>query len=198
MAVEQIMVYRCLILPFLPRSPSFSRALGLDFWSPSWSPPHIAHVISACDPPAPWPSFSELRWWKVRALPVNLLCSIYFPALTSLSVCILFSYFCPLFLIFFKFIFCLFGFFFFRAAPVTRGGSQAKGQIRAVGAGLHHSHSNGASEPHLQPTLQLTAHRILNPLSEARDRAYVLMDASQIHFCWASMGTPQVYLLNFY
>ena len=24
---------------------------------------------------------------------------------------------------------------------------------------------------------------VLNPLSEARDRNYVLMDASQIHFC---------------
>ena len=32
--------------------------------------------------------------------------------------------------------------------------------------------------------------RILNPLSEARTRTWVLMDASQIHFRWAVAGTP--------
>ena len=31
---------------------------------------------------------------------------------------------------------------------------------------------------------------ILNPLSEARDRTYVLMDTSQIRFPWAMTGTP--------
>ena len=38
--------------------------------------------------------------------------------------------------------------------------------------------------PHSSPW-----HRILNPLREARDRTYVLMDTGQIYFCWASMGT---------
>ena len=37
------------------------------------------------------------------------------------------------------------------------GGSQARGPIVAAAAGLHHSHSNGRSEPRLRPTLQLTA-----------------------------------------
>jgi len=37
------------------------------------------------------------------------------------------------------------------------GGSQARGLIRAAAAGLHHSHSNEGSEPHLQPTPKLTA-----------------------------------------
>ena len=32
--------------------------------------------------------------------------------------------------------------------------------------------------------------QILNPLSEAKDRTYVLMDASHIRFCWAMTGTP--------
>ena len=42
------------------------------------------------------------------------------------------------------------------------GGSQARGPIEAVAAGLHHGHSNAGSEPHLQPTPQLTGqHRIL-------------------------------------
>ena len=38
---------------------------------------------------------------------------------------------------------------FFRAAPVAYGGSQARGHIGAVAGGLHHSHSNTESEPHL-------------------------------------------------
>ena len=45
--------------------------------------------------------------------------------------------------------------FFFRAAPVAFGGSQARGQIAASAAGLCHGHSNARSEPHLQPTPQL-------------------------------------------
>ena len=36
-------------------------------------------------------------------------------------------------------------------------GSQARSRIRATAAGLHHSHSNAGSEPHLQPTPQSTA-----------------------------------------
>ena len=37
------------------------------------------------------------------------------------------------------------------------GGSQVKGPIRAVAAGLHQSHSNAGSEQCLQPTPQLSA-----------------------------------------
>ena len=36
-------------------------------------------------------------------------------------------------------------------------GSQARGQIRAIAAGLRHSHSNEGSKPHLQPAPQLMA-----------------------------------------
>ena len=52
------------------------------------------------------------------------------------------------------------GFFFvllFRATPSAYGGSQARGHIGAVAAGLHHSHSNKGSEPHVQSTPQLRA-----------------------------------------
>ena len=38
--------------------------------------------------------------------------------------------------------------------------------------------------------------RILNPLSKARDWTHVLMNASQIHFHWAMMGTPNKSFLN--
>ena len=45
----------------------------------------------------------------------------------------------------------------FKATPATYGGSQPRGQIEAVAAGLHHSHSNAGSELHLQPIPQLMA-----------------------------------------
>ena len=54
-------------------------------------------------------------------------------------------------------------FFFFRLFAISRatsvayGGSQARGLIGAVAAGLHHSHSNMGAEPHLPPTPQLKA-----------------------------------------
>ena len=53
---------------------------------------------------------------------------------------------------FFFFFFFFWSFVFFRA--MAHGGSQARRQIRAVAAGLHHSHVE--SEPRLQPTPQLT------------------------------------------
>ena len=57
----------------------------------------------------------------------------------------------------------------FRAIPETYGGSQARGWIGTVASGLHHSHSTAESEPHLQPTPQLTAMPDPNPLIKARD-----------------------------
>ena len=52
-------------------------------------------------------------------------------------------------------------FFFFlvfsMATPAAHRGSQARGLIGAIAAGLHQSHSNVGSEPHLRPTPQLTA-----------------------------------------
>ena len=53
--------------------------------------------------------------------------------------------------------FSFFLFWLFRDTPATYGGSQARGPIRVVAAGLHHSYSNAVSEPHLQPTPHLTA-----------------------------------------
>ena len=58
-----------------------------------------------------------------------------------------------------KFFFvCLFFFLpFSTAAPAAYEGSQARGQIGAIAAGLLRSHSNARSELRLQPTPQLTA-----------------------------------------
>ena len=50
-------------------------------------------------------------------------------------------------------LFCLFA--FSRAAPAAYEGSQARGLIGAVGAGLPHSHSNAGSK--LPPIPQLMA-----------------------------------------
>ena len=47
----------------------------------------------------------------------------------------------------FIYLFCLFAISW--ATPAAYGGSQARGLIGAVAAGLHHSHSNTGSEPHL-------------------------------------------------
>ena len=69
-----------------------------------------------------------------------------------------------------KYIYFIYIYFFsllFRAAPVAYGGSQARGLIRAVAAGLPHSSQQ---------------RRILNPLSEAGDQTCISMDASRIHF----------------
>ena len=48
------------------------------------------------------------------------------------------------------------------AVPVAHGGSQDRGQIGATAAGLHHSHSNARSKPHLRPTLSKTRDRTHN------------------------------------
>ena len=58
-----------------------------------------------------------------------------------------------------SFFVCLFVFCFglFRAAPAVYGGSQARDQIGAVAAGLHHSHISTSSKLRLPPTPQLTA-----------------------------------------
>ena len=52
---------------------------------------------------------------------------------------------------------CVCVFVFSRATPMAYGGSQARGLIGAVAAGLYHSHSNSGSEPRLHPTPQLMA-----------------------------------------
>ena len=45
--------------------------------------------------------------------------------------------------------------FFGGDAPTAYRGSQARGPVRAVAAGLHHSHSNTGFEQCLLPTPQL-------------------------------------------
>ena len=59
--------------------------------------------------------------------------------------------------IFIIYLFIYLFFSIFRVEPVAHGGSQARGQIGAVAAGLCHSYSKLGSKLSLWPTAQLTA-----------------------------------------
>ena len=89
------------------------------------------------------------------------------------------------------FFFCLFG-----AAPVAYGGSQARDLIRAIAAGLPHSHSHTRSEPRLWHHSSGQCW-ILNPLSEARDGTGNLMVLKRIRIHCTTMGTPGFLLCLF-
>ena len=80
--------------------------------------------------------------------------------------------------------FCLFW-----ATPMAYEGSQARGLIGAIAAGLHLA--TAMPDPSHVCDLHQSSQQcqILNPLSEARDRTCVLMDASRIRYRWATMGT---------
>ena len=82
-----------------------------------------------------------------------------------------------------------FFFLFFFFAAYRR--SQARVQIGAVTASLHHSHSNAGSKPSLWPyTITHCNARSLTHLSKARDWTCILMETSGIHFLGATMETP--------
>ena len=94
------------------------------------------------------------------------------------------------------FIFLLFIFYFclFRAAPMAYGSSQVRGHIGAIAADLYHNH--GMPDPSHVCNLHHSSQQcwILDPLIEARDRICVLMDTSQDHYHWATMGTPVMFI----
>ena len=93
---------------------------------------HYTGVIKA--------SFLACRWWPS-------LCALTWP-----FFCCHVSLVCILFIYLFIYLFV-----FSRATPTAYGGSQARGLIRAVATGLHHSHSNTGSELCLPPAPQLMA-----------------------------------------
>ena len=66
------------------------------------------------------------------------------------------------------------------AMPTAYGTSQAKGRIGAAVAILYHSHSNASRVCDLHHS---SWHPDLNPLSDARDRIYILMDTSRVCHC---------------
>ena len=77
----------------------------------------------------------------------------------------------------FFFVFCI-----FRAAASAYGGSQARGPITAVGLPAY-AMATAMQDPSRVSDLHYSSwqHQTLNPLSKARDRTHILMDASQVH-----------------
>ena len=80
------------------------------------------------------------------------------------------------FLFVYLFIFAILG-----LHPQHMEGSQARGQIRAEVAGLHHSHSNTGSKPCPQSTPQLTAMSNPQPTERGQGSNRILTGSSQIH-----------------
>ena len=81
-------------------------------------------------------------------------------------------------------------FYHYRAAPTAYGGSQARGPIGAVAASLHSTTAMPDSSHVCDLHYSSWQCRILNPLSEARDRTCVYVGTSQLCFCCATMGAP--------
>ena len=80
---------------------------------------------------------------------------------------------------------CYRPFLLFRAALMARGGSQARGPIGATVATATSDPSHICNLHHSSRLRQ-----ILNSLSRARNWSRNLMVPSQIHFPWATTGTP--------
>ena len=81
----------------------------------------------------------------------------------------------------------------FRAAPAAYGSSQARNQIGAAAASLHHSHSNAGWDLSHVCDLHHSSRqrRIPISLSGARYQTYILMDTSWICFSCATMGSSK-------
>ena len=89
-------------------------------------------------------------------------------------------------------LFIFFFFLLFRAIPMTCGGSQARGQIRAK-LPAYATATAVQDLSHVCDLYHSSWQRwILNPLSEARDRTCGFMDTSQTCFCWATTGAPEM------
>ena len=71
---------------------------------------------------------------------------------------------------------------------MAHGGSQARGWIGTVAAAT----ATAVPDPSCICNLYHNSQQcqILNQLSKAKDQTCILMDASQIHFHWATTGTP--------
>ena len=83
-------------------------------------------------------------------------------------------------------------FLLFKVALTAYGGFQARGLVRAVAAGLPHSHTMQDLN-HVFDLHHSSQHcRILNPLSKARDGICILMDASQIRCPLSHDGNTSV------
>ena len=85
---------------------------------------------------------------------------------------------------------------FFRAILTACGSSQAEVQLE-LQLSAYTSATETQDLSHIfdlhHSSWQL---QILNPLSEARDWTHIFMDTSWVHYCWATRGTPSIFLQN--
>ena len=98
----------------------------------------------------------DFPWGKCERLPAFILISVYYYLFFESIVDLQFVSLSALLVL--TILMCekwyhivVFGFFFLvfsGVAPAAYGGSQARGLIRAVDAGLRHSHRNAGFEPH--------------------------------------------------
>ena len=115
----------------------------------------------------------NLKWYKWtyvqnRSRPTDIGCIFYY--FFILFYCLLFYFIV----------------FYFRATPTAYGGSQARGLIGA--------YTTATAMPDLSRVCDLHHSswqpQILSPLREGREWTCLLKEASQIRFCWATVGTP--------
>ena len=119
----------------------------------------------------------------LRAALVNLIYSYWWNGHYNLSSTFSFSF---SFLFFFLFFFLL-----FKAAPVAYGSSSARGLIRAVTTA--YATATAMPDPSHVCNLHHSSRqcRILNPLSEARDRNCIFLDTSQFPYHWITFYTQR-------
>ena len=143
-----------------------------------------------------------LNFWGTSILFFIVTASTYSP--TNRHGCCLFSTSSPTLVL--SCLFCGVG--LFRAAPTSYGGSRSnwscshwpipqpqQHQIQAESVLYTTAHCNTGSltpDPNRICNLHHSSlqHWILNPLSKARNRTYVLTDSSRFLTCWATTGTP--------
>ena len=86
-----------------------------------------------------------------------------------------------------------FFFFFLFVGPYLRHMEVPKPEVKSVLQLPAYTTATATQDPSLVYYLHhsLQQRQIPDPLSEARDQTCILMDISQVHYHWATIGTPQ-------
>ena len=124
---------------------------------------------------------SNARDWTRNLMVLSRICFCCATMGTHVVYSFCFVLFC------FCFLFCLFAISW--ATSSAFGGSQARGRIGPVATSLRQSHSNVGSEPHLQPTPQLTAMRLTHWARAGIEPATSRFLVGFVNHC-TTTGTP--------
>ena len=85
---------------------------------------------------------------------------------------------------------------FFRAPPEAHGSSQARPESELQPLAYHTAKTKWDVSLVCDLHHRSRQHQILDPLIEARDQTWVLMDTSWVHFHCATTGTPCVWIFG--